>query len=236
MKGLLLLLSVGATIYTLLVITHDVSPGDKAEDIFAGQTQPNQPGAQHLSSWGTYLPSRSSQKPQAPLAVSQEPARLQQNAADEPRATDPRQNSERKPGASYQLAASEAKAPASGSDGGAPVKWARVVLAAPMHDHASVDSPTAQLMVLAPRKLHWNPPLRPCQPKLLHQNQKSGADPRSALNPRFGFLILEPLNAPFGQTTSPGGTRGVSDGLDAPTGGVGSGYLCLAPPSDGQLV
>jgi hypothetical protein len=59
------------------------------------------------------------------------------------------------------------------------------------------------------------------------------SDPRSALNP---LLILEPLNAPFGQTTSPGGTRGVSDGLDAPTGGVGSGYLCLAPPSDGQLV
>ena len=142
MKGLLLLLSVGAAIYTLLVITHDVSPGDKAEDIFAAQTQPNQPDAQHLSSWGTYLPSRSSQKPQAPLAVSQEPAPLQQNAADE--ATDPSQNSERKPGASYQLAASEAKAPASGSDGGAPAKWARVVLAAPMHDHASVDSPTVR--------------------------------------------------------------------------------------------
>jgi hypothetical protein len=142
MKGLLLLLSVGAAIYTLLVITHDVSPGDKAEDTFAGQTQPNQPGAQHLSSWGTHLPSRSSQNPQAPLAVSQESAPLQQDAADEPRATDPSQNSQRKPGAAYQLAASEAKAPASGSDGGAPVKWARVVLAAPIHDQASVSSPT----------------------------------------------------------------------------------------------
>ena len=144
MKGLLLLLSVGAAIYALLVITHDVSPGDKAKDTFAGKTQPNQPGAQQ-SSWGTHLPSRSlSQDTQAPWAVSQEPSPLQQNAVDGPRATDPSQNSERKPGASYQHAASKAKAPDSGSDSGAPVKWARVVLAARMHHQASVSSPTVR--------------------------------------------------------------------------------------------
>jgi hypothetical protein len=142
MKGLLFLGLVGAAIYALLVYTHHVLPEGEAEDTFAGQTQPNQPVAQHLSSWGSHLASRSSQNPQAPLAVSQESAPLQQNAADEPRATDPSQNSERKPGVSYPLAASKAKAPASGSDGGAPVKWARVVLAAPMHDQASVSSPT----------------------------------------------------------------------------------------------
>jgi hypothetical protein len=144
MKGLLLLLSVGAAIYTLLVIIHDVSPGDKAKDTFAGKTQPNQPSAQHLSSWGTHLPSRSSQNPQAPWSVSQESVPLQQNATDEPRPTDPSQHSERNPGAWYQQAASKAKVPDAGSDSGAPVKWARVVLAARMHYQASVSSPTVR--------------------------------------------------------------------------------------------
>jgi hypothetical protein len=117
MKGLLFLLGVGAAIYTLLVYTHDVLPGGKAEDTFAGQTQSNHPVAQHLSSWGTHLPSRSlsqNQQQSAPLPP-------QQNAAYEPRSYDPSQNSERKPGAWYQFAASEAKARNSGSDGAAPV-------------------------------------------------------------------------------------------------------------------
>jgi hypothetical protein len=69
----------------------------------------------------------------------------QQNAAYEPRSYDPRQNSERKPGAWYPLAASEAEAPnSSGSDGGALVEWAKVVLTAKMHDQASVSSPTVR--------------------------------------------------------------------------------------------
>src|SRR4026207_663904 len=70
-----------------------------------------------------------------------------------------------------------------------------------------------------PKLLHWNRPLSPHPPKLFHQNQKSGADPLSALDPRLG------------QTTLRGGTRGVTDGLDALTG-VSSGDLCLAPRSD----
>ena len=72
--------------------------------------------------------------------------------------------------------------------------------------------------------LRWNRLLSPHQPKLLHQNLKSTADPLNALNPRFGY-----------QTALGGGTRGVSDGLDALTG-VRSGYLCLARPSNGYLV
>jgi len=143
MKGFLFLGLVGAAIYALLVYTHHVLPGGEAEDIFAGQTQPNQPVAQHLSSWGSHLASRSSQNPQAPLAVSQKSAPLQQNAADEPRATDPSQNSERKPGAWYQLA-SEAKAPNFGSESPGAVEWAKVVLAARVHDQASVSSPTVR--------------------------------------------------------------------------------------------
>ena len=99
MRGLLFLGLVGAAIYAFLVYTHHALQGGEAEDTFAGQTQPNQPVAQHLSSWGTYLASRSpSQNPQqsAPLPA-------QQNAPDEPRSNDPGQNSERKPGAWYQL-------------------------------------------------------------------------------------------------------------------------------------
>ena len=89
MKGLLFLGLVGAAIYALLVYTHQVLPRGEAEDM-AGQTQPNQPVAQHLSSWGTHLASRSpSQNPQqfAPLPP-------QQNAAYEPRSNDPSQNPE----------------------------------------------------------------------------------------------------------------------------------------------
>ena len=54
MKGLLFLGLVGAAIYALLVYTHQVLPRGEAEDM-DGQTQPNQPVAQHLSSWGLTL-------------------------------------------------------------------------------------------------------------------------------------------------------------------------------------
>lgn len=128
MKGLLFLGLVGAAIYALLVYTHHVLPGGKAEDTFAGQIQPNHPVAQHLSSWGTHLASRS-------------PSQNSQQSSPLP--PDPSQNTERKPGAWYQLA-SEAQPPASGSESPAPVEWAKVVLAARMHDQASVSSPTVR--------------------------------------------------------------------------------------------
>lgn len=139
MKGLLFLGLVGAAIYALLVYSHHVLPGGEAEGTFAGRIQPNQPVAQQLSSWGTHLASRSpSQNPQQSA-----PLHPQQNAAHEPKSYDARQNSERKSGAWYQLA-SEAKAPASGSESAAPVEWAKVVLAARLHDQASVSSPTVR--------------------------------------------------------------------------------------------
>src|SRR5512145_1605388 len=137
MKGLLFLGLVGAAIYALLVYTHHVLPGGEAQDTFASQTQPNQPVAQQLSSWGTHLESRSpSQNPQQSA-----PLHPQQNAAHEPKSYDARQNSERKPGAWYHLA-SEAKAPHSGSGSAVSIEWAKVVLAARLHDQASVSSPT----------------------------------------------------------------------------------------------
>jgi hypothetical protein len=140
MKGLLFLGLVGAAIYALLVYTHHVLPGGEAEDTFAGQSQPNQQVAQHLSSWGTHLASRS----RSQNAQQSAPLPAQQKAADEPRSNDPSQNSERKLGAWSETAASEAKAPVSASESVVSVEWAKVVLAARVHDQASVSSLTVR--------------------------------------------------------------------------------------------
>jgi Bacterial SH3 domain len=132
-RVLLFLSVVGAVIYALLLVTHDELPGGKAEDTFAGQTQPDHPVVQRLSSWDAYLPSRS----QAPLATSQQPALLPSQQRESPS-----QNSERKHGTEYPLAASEDKPTTSESGGAAPepVEWAKVVLAAETHSQASVSS------------------------------------------------------------------------------------------------
>jgi hypothetical protein len=117
MRGLLFLSLVGAALYAFLVLTYKDMPDRKAENAFAGETQPNQQVALNLSSWGTYLPSQNSHQT-APLV------------------------SERKTGAWYQLAAQEAKAQASASNGGgAPVEWARIILAAKVHSEGSISSP-----------------------------------------------------------------------------------------------
>ena len=60
-RFLLFLSLVGAAIYALLIFTHNVLTDGKAENTYAGQTQPNQP-AKHLSSWDAYLPTPSSNK------------------------------------------------------------------------------------------------------------------------------------------------------------------------------
>ena len=70
MRGLLLLGIVGAAIYAVLIFTHDVITDGKTENTYAGQTQPDHPDANRLSSWDGYLPTPSvSQNPQ--LAMSQ---------------------------------------------------------------------------------------------------------------------------------------------------------------------
>ena len=51
MRGLLLLGIVGAAIYAVLIHTHDVLTDGKTENTYAGQTQPNYPDANRLSSW-----------------------------------------------------------------------------------------------------------------------------------------------------------------------------------------
>jgi hypothetical protein len=119
-RFLLFLSLVGAALYTLLIFTHDALTDGKAENTYAGQTQPNQP-AKHLSSWDTYLPDRSvSQNSQ--LATSQLSPSLTPRQSDEPS-----QNSERN---ADQLATSENKATSSGSTEPKPVELAKVVLAA----------------------------------------------------------------------------------------------------------
>jgi hypothetical protein len=135
MRGLLLLLGVGAAVYTLLVITHDALPG--GNDTLSGQTQSYHPVGERLSSWDSYLVPSPSRNPQ--MAISQGSAPLPPQLGD-----DASQSSKRKPGTEHQPATSEDKTPASLSVGAEPepVEWAKVMLAAQTHSEASVSSPT----------------------------------------------------------------------------------------------
>ena len=130
MRTLLFLSLVGAAIYGFLVIS-----GGNTNENQTIQTQ-NHPVGERLSSWGSYLPQSPSQNPQ--LATSQRPAQTHSQLVD-----DASQNSERKSGTEYQLAASENKTPAVGAKP-EPAEWAKIVLAAQMHSEASVSSPTVE--------------------------------------------------------------------------------------------
>jgi len=131
MKAFLLFLVLGGVaLYTFLVVTHDALQDGKTETTLAVQTQPNQPVAKQVSSWGTYL----SQKPEAPLA--------QQTAALPPQPS-PSQDLERLPSADRQFAASDDKAATDGAEA-KPVELAKVMLAAQTHSQASVSSPTVR--------------------------------------------------------------------------------------------
>jgi hypothetical protein len=112
---------------------HDALQDGKTENTLAVQTQPNQPVAQQLSSWGSHLSSSSlSQKPEAPSA--------QQTALLPPQPS-PSQELERMPSADHQFAASEDKAATADSADREPVVRAKVVLAAQMHSEGSVSAP-----------------------------------------------------------------------------------------------
>jgi hypothetical protein len=130
MRTLLFLSLVGAAIYGFLVIS-----GGNTNENQTIQTQ-NHPVGERLSSWGSYLAQSPSQNPQ--LATSQRPAQTHSQLVD-----DTSQNSERKSGTEYQLAASEIRTPAVGAKP-EPAEWAKIVLAAQMHSEASVSSPTVE--------------------------------------------------------------------------------------------
>ena len=136
MSRLLLFLSLlGAAIYSLLIYTHDFLTDDKAEKIYAEQTQANHPSP-HQSSWDTYLPDRKVSK-DSKLATSQLPTSLPLLESDEPR-----QNSER---GAEQPAISAVNVSSSGSEGAEPEpELVKVVLAAQTHSQASISSPTVR--------------------------------------------------------------------------------------------
>ena len=133
MKGLMFLSLVGAAIYALLVYTNDALKDGNAEITYAGQAQSNHTVGEHFSSWDAYLPTP---------AVSQN---LQ--SANSPQGDDASQDSERQLDGRHQLVTSE-DAQTAGRDSSEPptvsVEWVKVVLAAKMHDQASVSSPTVR--------------------------------------------------------------------------------------------
>ena len=116
LRTLLFLSLVGAAIYGFLVIT-----GGNTNEHQAIQTQ-NHPVGERLSSWGSYLAPTPSQNPQLAIA----PPQLGDDVS---------QNSERKSGTEYQLAASENKIPAIGA------KPEPEIVPVQMHSEASVSSP-----------------------------------------------------------------------------------------------
>src|SRR6476660_7544777 len=98
MRALLFLSIVGAIIYGFLVITGDALSGGNTKVGLTIQAKPDHSADDRLSSWDSYLPSRSqSRNPQ--LASSQQPAALPSLARSEPS-----QNSE-----VYQLALAASK-------------------------------------------------------------------------------------------------------------------------------
>ena len=135
MRALLFLSVMGAALYALLVVTHNVIPADKVEDTFAGQTQLYNPADRDLRSWGSNLPA---------LVISQPPSPQspQQNADYGRSPNRESQSSERMAGADDRPHASENKLTASEINGaeGDLLEWAKVTLAARVHSEASVSS------------------------------------------------------------------------------------------------
>ena len=79
MRALLFLSIVGAIIYGFLVITGNALSGGNTKDGLTIQAKPDHSTDDRLSSWDSYLPSRSqSRNPQ--LASSQQPAALPSQA------------------------------------------------------------------------------------------------------------------------------------------------------------
>ena len=133
MKGLMFLCLVGAAIYALLVYTNDALKDGNAEISPAGQAQSDHTVGNHFSSWDAYLPTP---------AVSQN-----SQSAQSQQGNDASYDSEHQLDDGHQLAAPENTQTAA-RDSSEPqtvsVEWAKVVLAAKMHDQASVSSPSVR--------------------------------------------------------------------------------------------
>ena len=123
MKGLFLLGLVGASIYGALVLSHDLLPRNPGTDAFARQSL-GHPSDRQLRSWGTDLPALASSSSQRASVNLRKPAVT--------------------PASVSRSASLESVPTTTGPDSIAPepIEWARVVLAARVHDDASVSSPT----------------------------------------------------------------------------------------------
>ena len=130
MKGLLFLSLVGAAIYALLVYTNDALNDRTAEISSAGSAQSDHTVGNHFSSWDTYLPT---------------PATENSQSAQSQQGDDAHQDKERWLGDGHQLAAPEDTQRRDSSEPQTvSVEWAKVMLAAKLHDQASVSSPTVR--------------------------------------------------------------------------------------------
>jgi hypothetical protein len=177
MRALLFLCLVGAAIYGFLVFTEEALKDADSKGVVAIQTQQNRSANERLSSWGSYLPSRSqSQNPQ--LATSQ-PATL----ASQEKSKSLEQ---------YQPAASGNSAGSAKSDGltsGSPI-------ASPAPTQVAAVEPTAEPLVAIP-------PVRKSSKRSRSAKHGVGVSDADALNGRwarradrrrgFGLFMFRPV-------------------------------------------
>ena len=176
MRALLLLSLVGAAIYGFLVVTEDALTDANSKGGVAIQTQQNRSADERLSSWDSYLPSRSqSQNPQ--LATSQQPAALP--------------SQERNDHSQNRLATSENSAGSSESDG----LTSGSSIAAPAPAQVAAESTTEPLAT--------KPPVRKSSKRsrsAKHDVVVATADPWNGRWPRrveprrrFGLFMFRPF-------------------------------------------
>ena len=177
MRALLLLSLVGAAIYGFLVVTEDALTDANSKGGVAIQTQQNRSADERLSSWDSYLPSRSqSQNPQ--LATSQ-PTTL------------PSQEKDNQSFEQYQPAASGNSAGASKSDG-----LTGSSIASPAPTQVAAVEPTAE-------PLAANPSVRKSSKRSRSAKHGVGVSDADALNGRwarhadrrrgFGLFMFRPV-------------------------------------------
>lgn len=129
MKGVLFLGVVGAAIYTTLVVSHDVLQSNGSEDNLTPQVVSNST-ARQLRSWGSDLPA---------LASSQEASPRLGKPAVRPGSSDSNSSQHFDGPARAEEKPTSLQSNATAYE---PTEWVRVMLAAKVHNQASVSSPT----------------------------------------------------------------------------------------------
>jgi hypothetical protein len=178
MRALLFLCLVGAAIYGFLVFTEDALKDTDSKGRVAIQTQQTRSAGERLSSWGSYLPSRSqSQNPQ--LATGQS-------------ATLPSQEKNNQSFEQYQPAASGNNEGSSKSDG----LTSGSSIASPAPTQVAAVEPTAE-------PLAANPPVRKSSKRSRSAKHGVGVSEADAFNGRwarraerrrgFGLFMFRPI-------------------------------------------